>query len=173
MNISHLFSSPLCCQFSTQPHSTTVKLLTAEAVMLGASSLQSNHVVYGFPNCLVTPKASCPTWRSMFSLLLAAAANLTSPPFPNKLLQPDSLPTTPRLGWAEWKFALSTTWCQHCIRKVYIYLCPEILFTATKWLPRCLQEYLSSSQPSSKPSYYSSRDHTVQLLAALLASGLL
>jgi len=32
----------------------------------------------------------------MFSLLLAAAANLTSPPFPNKLLQPDSLTNHPK-----------------------------------------------------------------------------
>lgn len=81
------FTSLPCCKFSTQPHSTTVKLLITGAVMLSASSLHSNHVVYGFPKCLITPRASCPTWRSMFNLLLTAAPNLTRPPLlPNKLL---------------------------------------------------------------------------------------
>lgn len=105
MNVLHLlFFSPRC-QFFPQPHRISVKLLFAgtqqrRAFVLDTSSLQSIHVAYHFLSCLITATAFCPDLKLHVELpIQPPSCSRIKPnilPFPNTLLQPDSLANHPR-----------------------------------------------------------------------------
>lgn len=101
--ISFFFSPH--CKFFPQPHSISVKLLFAgpqqgRVFVLDTSSLQSIHVAYHFPNCLITAAAFCPALKPHVELpVQPSSCSCIRPdilPFPNKPFQPDSLANHPR-----------------------------------------------------------------------------
>lgn len=93
------------CQFFTQPHSISVKLLFAgtwqcRVLVLNTSSLQSIHIAYHFPSCLIAATAFCPDLKPHVELpMQTPSCSCLKPdilPFPNNLLQPDSLANHPQ-----------------------------------------------------------------------------
>lgn len=99
-----LFFSPHC-QCFPQLHSVSVKLLSAgtqqrRGLVLNTSSLWSIHMAYHFPSCLITAMALCPDLKLPVELPIQPPfCSHIKPnilPFPNKLLQPNSLANPPR-----------------------------------------------------------------------------
>lgn len=140
--LSLFFSSH--CQFFLQPHSIRVKLPFAgteqgRASVLHISSLQSIHVPYHFPSCLVTARASCRDLKAHgelpIQLLSCSRIKPDILPFPNKILQRDSLANHSKMKEVE-VYSLSKLvpvllkeCFLDCIQKSQISFKPGIRFT--------------------------------------------